>query len=267
MEELLCDAAIRGDLESLHEIIAKDNYILDKVLVGSFKGKSKVDVLKKLVQICPRAAQVILDRGDTILHQCVNYNQLESLRLLLEMIRDPEFIESKDANGNTILHTAVFGKRFEVIKYVVLIHTEIYVNAINGAGWTAMDIYFFVQNHPHRKEVDVRIENFLRATAAKRCRQMALMIPSPRGKKLMQTLMVVSSLFATMAFQVGVNPPGGVWQDNFKEHIAGKAIIAYKYPKSYSYMLHVFQHGRIPSVFIFNLVSPIGFCATAPKMS
>ncbi|XP_058213611.1 protein ACCELERATED CELL DEATH 6-like isoform X2 [Rhododendron vialii] len=220
--------------------------------------KGKVDVLEKLVETCPRAAQVILDRGDTILHLCVNYNQPESLQLLLEMIRDPEFAESKDANGNTLLHIAVFGKRFEIVKHV-LIHTEIYVNAINGAGWTAMDIYFFVQNRPHQKEVDVRIENFLRATGAKRCRQMALMIPSPRGKKLMQTLMVVSSPYATMAFQVGVNPPGGVWQDNFKEHIAGKAIIAYKYPKSYSCFMYFNTVGFLlsSSLILFLLMASV----------
>ncbi|XP_058213672.1 ankyrin repeat-containing protein BDA1-like [Rhododendron vialii] len=314
MEELLCDAALRGDLESLREIIAKNNYILDKVLLGCFKGKNplhvatstgeaefvlklleikpklaevidaelgaalhiasangdlkivealvefspemcmardrdgnnplhiaamkgKVDVLKKLVETCPLAAQVILDRGDTILHLCVKYNQLASLLLLLEMIRDPEFVRSKDANGNTILHIAVFGKRFEIIKHV-LIRTEIFVNEINGAGWTAMDLYFFVQNRSDLEEVDVHIKKVLRATGAKRRGQMAVITPSPRGKEVMQTLMVVSSLFATMAFQVGVNPPAGVWQDDSEEHLAGKAILAYKYPKSYSCFLY-----------------------------
>ncbi|KAG5563866.1 hypothetical protein RHGRI_000160 [Rhododendron griersonianum] len=512
MEELLCDAAMRGDLESLHEIIARDNYILDKVLVGCFKGKNplhlaistgqvefvqklleikpklaevvdtelgaalhiasangnleiveilvkeikpklakvldtelgaalhiasangdikivealvelspemcmarnqdgnnplhiaamegKVHVLKKLVETFPLAAQVILDQGDTILHLCVKYNQLECLRLLLEIIRDPEFVQSKDANGNSMLHVAVFSKRFEVcpysnyfiVKFLLIVRSGIYIfqivehvlnstridmDAPNGAGWTAMDIYFFVRNRSYRHEVDVRIEKFLRTAGARRRREM-LVFTSQSQEKLMQTVMVVSSLFATMAFHVGVNPPGGVWQDNFKGHdnfkeriagkaiiaykypksyscfmyfntvgfllssslilfllmasvqlrpkrrrgwvilglpvftimttafaytysvivvspkhmvaitdtilvsvivwafvmllfavaaIAGKAIIAYKYPKSYSYMLHVFQHGRIPSVFIFNLVSPIGFCATAPKMS
>ncbi|KAG5563867.1 hypothetical protein RHGRI_000160 [Rhododendron griersonianum] len=354
MEELLCNAAMRGDLESLNEIIAKDNYILDNILVGSFKGKNplhvaistgqaefvlklleikpklaevvdtelgaalhiasangdlkivealveeikpklaevvdtklgtalhiasangdikivealvelspemcmardrdgnnplhiaavkgKVDVLKKLIQTCPCAAQVIVDRGDTILHLCVNYNQLESLKLLLEMIRDHEFAHSKDANGNTILHVAVFGKRAEIVKHV-LYSTEINVNAFNEAGWTAMDINFFVQSR-HEEEVDPCIQNLLGAAGAKRRTHMLVLTPSPRAKKLMPTLMVVSSLLATMAFQVGVNPPGGVWQegcfwqDDSKEHIAGKAILAYKYPKSYSCFIY-----------------------------
>lgn len=35
-------------------------------------------------------------------------------------------------------------------------------------------------------------------------------------RKKRNTLMVVASLIATMAFQVGANPPGGFWQDNFE---------------------------------------------------
>ncbi|XP_058203047.1 ankyrin repeat-containing protein BDA1-like [Rhododendron vialii] len=326
MEELLCDAAMRGDLESLHNIIAKDNYILDKVLVGSFKGKNplhvatstqqaefvlklleikpklaevidaelgaalhiasangdlqivealvklspemcmardrdgynplhiaamkgKVNVLKKLIQTCPRATQVIVDRGDTILHLCVNYNQLESLRLLLEIevIRDSKLVQSKDANGNTILHVAVLGRRFEIVEYV-LNSTEINVNAINEAGWSVLDSYFFVQNHPHGEDVDDCIENLLRTAGAKRQIKHTM---SPKGAEdLAQTLSVVSSLFATMAFQVGVNPPGGVWQDDSEEHPAGKAILAYKYPKSYSCFVYFNTLGFLLSVFI-----------------
>ncbi|KAG5563876.1 hypothetical protein RHGRI_000160 [Rhododendron griersonianum] len=311
MEELLYNAALRGDLESLHEIIAKDNYILDKVLVGCFKGKNplhvaistgqaefvlklleikpklaevvdtklgtalhiasangdikivealveqikpklaevidaelgtalhiasadgnlrivevlvelspemcmacdrdgynplhiaamkgKVDVLKKLVQTCPRAAQVIVDQGNTILHLCENYNQLESLRLLLEIIRDPKFAHSKDSNGNTILHISVFGKHLEIVEHV-LNNTEINVNAINEVWWTAMDIYFFVGNRPNKDEVDVSIGKFLGDAGAKRRTQLMMLPPTPSGEKLMQTTMVVSSLFATMAF-------------------------------------------------------------------
>ncbi|KAG5563871.1 hypothetical protein RHGRI_000160 [Rhododendron griersonianum] len=335
MEELLCDAAMRGDLESLHEIIARDNYILDKVLVGCFKGKNplhlaistgqvefvqklleikpklaevvdtelgaalhiasangnleiveilvklspgmcmardrdgknplhitamkgNVDVLKKLVQTCPHAAQVIVDRGDSILHLCVNYNQLESLQLLLKMIGDDEFADSKDANGNTILHIAVFGRRAEIVKHV-LDSTKINVNAINEAGRTALDIYFFVLNDLHmemdqrnrsyRHEVDVRIEKFLRTAGARRRREM-LVFTSQSQEKLMQTVMVVSSLFATMAFHVGVNPPGGVWQDNFKGHIAGKAMLAYEYPNSYACFMFFNTVGFLLSLFL-----------------
>ncbi|KAG5564191.1 hypothetical protein RHGRI_000401 [Rhododendron griersonianum] len=193
-EEWLCDAAIRGDIESLKEIMKIDDYILDKVLVGSFKGKNplhmatstgqkefvlelleykqdlakvvdmelgtalhvasskgyleivelleevspemcvvrdregnnplhiaamkgNVKVLEVLVRTNPLAAQVMVDRGDNILHLCVNYNQLASLKLLLDRVGGKEFVNSTDINGNNILHLAVFGKRHEVRSY------------------------------------------------------------------------------------------------------------------------------------------------------
>ncbi|XWS35587.1 hypothetical protein CRYUN_Cryun20dG0010000 [Craigia yunnanensis] len=41
-----------------------------------------------------------------------------------------------------------------------------------------------------------------------------------------ETLLVVATLIAAVTFQAGVNPPGGVWQDNDNGHVAGRAIYA-----------------------------------------
>ncbi|OMO69647.1 hypothetical protein CCACVL1_19365 [Corchorus capsularis] len=39
-------------------------------------------------------------------------------------------------------------------------------------------------------------------------------------------LLVVATLIAAVTFQAGVNPPGGVWQDDENGHIPGRAIYA-----------------------------------------
>ncbi|XWS35588.1 hypothetical protein CRYUN_Cryun20dG0010100 [Craigia yunnanensis] len=38
--------------------------------------------------------------------------------------------------------------------------------------------------------------------------------------------LVVATHIAAVTFQAGVNPPGGVWQDNDNGHVAGRAIYA-----------------------------------------
>ncbi|XP_058180442.1 ankyrin repeat-containing protein At5g02620-like [Rhododendron vialii] len=325
-EEWLCDAAMRGDIESLKEIMKIDYYILDRVLVGSFKGKNplhiatstgqkefvlelleykqdlakavdtelgtalhiasskgyldivellvevspemcaardregnnslhiaaikgNVEVLQLLLRTNPYAARVMVDQGDNILHLCVKYNQLVGLELLLDKVGNEEFVKSTDINGNNILHLAVFFKRYEIIKYLLLERPKekkgvnklgqlIDVNARNGSGWTALDIHSRIAKSEDNIREYCDIKDILRESGVKKSNKLFFPFDPYWQKKKKDTLMIVSSLMATMSFQVGINPPGGVWDQSSPEHEAGKARIAYTNSKAYPYLVY-----------------------------
>ncbi|XP_050938048.1 ankyrin repeat-containing protein ITN1-like [Cucumis melo] len=221
--------------------------------------RGRVDVLAELVRVRPLAARTAVDGGGTVLHLCVKYNQLEAMKMLIETIgvkgRDDGFINSQDDYGFTILHLAVSNKQLQTVKYLINNNTKIQVNAKTSNGLTALDIL----SQSHRDLKDMDIAETLTDAKAIRTTNKKLLSVSPssncveknkrtglrwafsalfhggdwwfaneRSEWLMkqESLMVVASLIATMAFQAGMNPPGGVLDDD--SSAAGTSVMATK---------------------------------------
>ncbi|KAK9286127.1 hypothetical protein L1049_014508 [Liquidambar formosana] len=212
--------------------------------------KGRVEVIKELIRERPESIRETVDHGDTILHLCVHHNQLEALKLLVESAGDEEFVNSKDENGNTILHVATILKREEILKYL-LSETAFKKNAnvLNGNGFTALDV--LEQCPRDLKGTEVRVM-LLQVGVSK-----TLQPPRPEPEKTENTttrtsrrqqmvskietflqidpgwleqahgnFLMAATLTATVAFQAGINPPGGFWQDTKDNHMAGKSVLA-----------------------------------------
>nr|GEW89160.1 ankyrin repeat-containing domain, PGG domain protein [Tanacetum cinerariifolium] len=226
--------------------------------LAAIKGHSYV--VKELVLAQPHATRIMVQQ-DTILHLCVKHNQLEVLKLLIEVIVDHEFINSKDAHGNTILHLAVADKQIETVRFLLL-NMSIEVNSTNMNGETPLDILAQVPRDLTYQQIMLSLTR----AGAVEAKQDGLINQIPINSrntmvldrvayhhskdgptnnedwldKKRNSLMVVASLIATMAFQAGVNPPSGVWQDespnNDPLHMAGYAIMV----SNHATLYHIF---------------------------
>ncbi|KAL0315810.1 UNVERIFIED_CONTAM: hypothetical protein Sradi_5459200 [Sesamum radiatum] len=174
----------------------------------------------------------------------------------------------KNRNWKILTETRVVRNSYMIINCLLTL-SGLEVNALNKSGLTALDI---LRQSP-RDLGDMEIELALRKAGAlsvkdlhlitddwipQKARQMTKRLSSQetRSKKPVVThkstdwlgrkrsaLMVVASLIATVAFQAGLTPPGGVWQDNYmvdengnpvsNPHTVGQSIMAYQEPRAY----------------------------------
>lgn len=73
----------------------------------------RIGVLREMLEAKPEAARVVMTSG-TVLHLCVEYNQFEALKMVMESVDFKDLVNNKDKYGNTVLHLAVADKQVEV---------------------------------------------------------------------------------------------------------------------------------------------------------
>nr|XP_043626431.1 ankyrin repeat-containing protein BDA1-like [Erigeron canadensis] len=268
-------AAAKGHVEVVKALVsanpgtchARDRDGGNPVHVAAIRGH--LDVVKEMVQAQPHAARAMVQQ-DTILHLCVKHGQFEVLKFLIETMGDHEFVNTKDGYGNTLLHLAVADKQIQTINFLLL-NTTIEVNATNTNGETALDILAQATRDLKYQQIMQSLMTHSGGVAAKPETSFAQVPKGSRSKvqldrhqttlpffslskdddhltnyhedwldRMRNSLMVVASLIATMAFQAGTNPPSGVWQDDSNNNDplrkAGFAVMAYTHQDLY----HVF---------------------------
>ncbi|KAM5554338.1 hypothetical protein ABKV19_022619 [Rosa sericea] len=151
--------------------------------------RGHAEVLVELMHTMPKSVMLrVLDRGDTVFHLCVTYNQLECLKLLVKEVGDNRDLLNARAGCDgrmTILELAVMLRQTETIKYLLslpVVREEAKKDGKKG-----------------RKS-----ENKVN----EKCCNSGTWVEEKRGM-----LMVVATMISTMTFQATINPPGGFWQE------------------------------------------------------
>ncbi|XP_021738834.1 ankyrin repeat-containing protein BDA1-like [Chenopodium quinoa] len=257
-------AAQKGSLPIVQELLkVKPNmcFVHDQdgmtpLHVAAVNGNTQV-----LIEFIEKKRQAALERtarGETILHLCVKNCQLETLKALVEITYDLELRNSQDSDGNTVLHLAVAYKETEMVRFLLEQGDKIDNNVMNKKDKTIMDIYDLTKIRKDKKYDENKLktscwETILRKlgrktedestegeVADKEIKKLLKGHNTLRAEKVLKrskdekwleeqntALMVVASCIATLSFQVGINPPGSVWQDNSNGHEAGTSIMSY----------------------------------------
>ena len=91
---------------------ARDLEGRNPVHVAAINGH--IDVLEVLVMAKPLAGRERTNGGESVLHLCVKFGQLEAVEFFVRRIGDGLLLNSKDGDGNTVLHLAVAAKHIQV---------------------------------------------------------------------------------------------------------------------------------------------------------
>ncbi|XP_023546358.1 ankyrin repeat-containing protein At5g02620-like [Cucurbita pepo subsp. pepo] len=217
-----------------------------------------LNIITHLLQFDSELCFLCSNDGRNPMHFAAMNGRLQALRLLVGGIEGrydvKTFLNAKDDLGFTLLHLAVYNQHLEIVQY--LLGLEIEVNALSSKGLTPLDLLIDCPMvYPKR----VRTANFLRGHGAVRSSALSSTTSQEIWARKKDTLMVVASLIATMAFQAVINPPGGVWQEDgahinnssvvSSPQVAGKSVMAAKSPK-----LYVFFITFASWAFIFSLM-------------
>ncbi|KAF5761431.1 putative ankyrin repeat-containing domain, PGG domain, ankyrin repeat-containing domain superfamily [Helianthus annuus] len=196
-----------------------------------------LEVVKALVQANPDAAKEITETGETILHVCVSYNRMESLKVLMVLWNEEELAKITDHSGNTLLHAAAINKQTRILNFLLRIQSiKDNGNVVNKHGLTALDVL----DQCPRDVKSLETRQVLMEAGVLRANDLRPSIPkqltkSSRNKRkgfLSRTwaryvnndhhwiekqrgiLIVAALVVAAMSFYSGINPPSKVLPNN-----------------------------------------------------
>ncbi|KAJ7977949.1 putative Ankyrin repeat family protein [Quillaja saponaria] len=263
-------ALANGYLEIIRELLKVDGKLCrikgieNKTPLHYAAIKGRVDIINEMILASPESLEDMTVQRETALHLAVKFSQFEAIKLLVDWAREikkEDILNWKDEQGNTILHLATWKKQRQVIELLLGNGTKsvgiVEVNATNYTSLTALDLLLIFPSEAGDRE----IKEILRGANAIRARDQQFshvdsfscsnQSPSTSGTRASHNLMdyfkfkrgrdspsdartallVVVVLVTTSAFQVGLNPPGGVWQDG---NLAGKSIMGSKEPPTFA---------------------------------
>lgn len=226
-------ACENGDMEMVGALLEKNT---SACLVEDHNGfiplhyavmSGKIEMMKLLIEARPQSVLMKLsNNGKTLLHLCVEGNHLEGMKLLTAqtLLFDKHFLNTLDDAGHTILDLSLMLRRIEMVGYLLRI-PEVKTRTTSMRSIASSNY-----NPNESRESRIKMRN-TRNLKRKRQESISLYTKKTTGRlwkvwrkklkykgdwveEVQGTMMLVATVIATVTFQAGVDPPGGVWQEN-----------------------------------------------------
>ncbi|XP_021739466.1 ankyrin repeat-containing protein BDA1-like [Chenopodium quinoa] len=246
----LYDAALKGDVHSLNNLLQEDALILERCIiergcytqsplhVAAKMGRLEFvkTILKKNLSMC------FAHDGDgmTPIHVAAIHGQVGVLETFNR--ENPQAIREHTKSGETVLHLCVKHNKIDALELLLNCKNELLLNELseqkrfNSYGLSLASKKngknVLVSSKVIKWDKDDVIGRSLEKTKALTAKE-ALKIENTenRIKDHSNALMVAASVIAAMAFEVSISPPGGFWQEDAPsseasqlEHQAGTYI-------------------------------------------
>ncbi|KAL4601321.1 hypothetical protein ACB092_11G264100 [Castanea dentata] len=209
-------------------------------------GDHHLDLLEEFLLVCPDSIADVTVQNETALHLALKYDKLEAFKFFVgwlgrNLSKNAEFYERailnwEDDHGNTVLHIAVLKNESQAVSHLLAWGPEfVSINRTNLEGKTAWDI-LQGQTQVDNRKIKVMLHRAKAKSGSSlstknwyadclrppslgyfefwrkdHVRQMTALSDDRRN-----VLLVVAVLLVTISYQVVLNPPGGLWQDDGK---------------------------------------------------
>ncbi|KAJ1395065.1 PGG domain [Sesbania bispinosa] len=228
----------------------------------------EVDLLANFLSACPDSIEDVTVKDETALHIAVKNKRYEALNVMVGWLKRTRqrgamelqniILNSKDEEGNTILHISARSNDSQVLR--LLVKTGMDLNAKNLENSTALDIAAKNLENSIARDIALDIvasaeaESILLKARAKRGSSVTdaptladeirkkvtimdnilifiLRIRSDITEDQRNAFLIIAALVATVTFQSALSPPGGVFQadagaNNSTEEKVGRSVIS-----------------------------------------
>ncbi|KAJ8439757.1 hypothetical protein Cgig2_009581 [Carnegiea gigantea] len=195
----------------------------------------RVDLIKEMLSSCEGCIEDVTVQKETAFHLAVRNYQFESLQVMLDWIRQmkkEDILNKKDEHDLLLIFPSEAGDREK------------------GAGaLRAQDLALHITTHSSSARGSLASQGVCNLVEYFSFHDGRDSPGEVRG-----TLLVIAVLVATATYQVGINPPCGVWQDDSQGQVAGISIMGSQNMVSYVLLVAFNSIGSTALGFVKEIV-------------